>query len=170
MAAENIYGLKSILIGDIAVDGGPGTTLTEVIGQTVIDSAALTSTEATIEDINIEETDTAIKRLRSTPATLSLAFATYNQDPTVLQLLFGGTVTDGVWSAPVSGLSSVEKTVQVTTKDDVVITFPRMDLSAVLDWGFAKSRLGQTNITGSVLTPEKAGVAPWSVDFGVPAV
>lgn len=174
MAVKTVYGLKSILIGDIAVDGGMGTTLTELFGATVKDSAKLTSTEATLEDIPIEESSTPIDSIQTNDPVFTLEASTYNVELEVLAKLFGGAVTgtapNETYTPPV-GMPSVilEQSVKVETKGGTKFMFVRMKLTAALDLGFKKSGLGQINWKGKMLESTKALTPPFTVTTGTGA-
>lgn len=51
-------GLKKLEMGDVAVDGGMGTSLTQ-LGATVSDTAVLTTASPSKTTLNIEEQDIA---------------------------------------------------------------------------------------------------------------
>jgi len=153
-------------VGAIANDGGPGTALTELFGDTVPGTAVLETTEASTQDITIEESDDPIETITTEPQRWTLAFHSYNLSPEVLQTLFGGTVTSGVWEAP-DKAPSVEMTVQVETMSSMVITMPRVKLTAKMTMNFDKTQLGRIEITGTVLNPTKEGVG--KISIGDPA-
>ncbi|WP_256013109.1 hypothetical protein [Desertivirga xinjiangensis] len=172
--AKKVYGLKAITIGDIAVDGGMGTTLTEIFGQTVAGTAVLESTEPVVENIPIEESSLPFDSITTEEAVFTLRASTYNISADTMLLLFGGTVTgtgeNKTWSAPVDGVvPSIEKSVVAETKSGIKFNFVRMKLSGALEATFDKTRLGQINWTGTVLIPTKAATAPWNIVFGVAA-
>lgn len=172
--AKTVYGLKSILIGDIAVDGGMGTTLAELLGATVKDSAKLTSTEPTLEDVPIEESSEPIDSIQTNDPVFTLEASTYNIALEVLAKFFGGTVTgtapNQTYTPPV-GLPVVvlEQSVQVETKGAMKFKFVRMKLTAALDLGFKKSGLGQINWKAKMLTPTKAATPSFTVETGTGA-
>lgn len=171
MAEKKIWGLKSITIGDIAVDGGMGTVLTEIFGATVKGTAVLESTEPTIEDIEIEESDLAYDSIVTEGAEINLRASTYNVSAATMKKLFGGTITGTApyetWTAPVDGQTvTIEQSVVAETRTGIKFNFVRMKLIGTLEVTFQKERLGQINWTGKVLIPTKAATAPWSIVFG----
>jgi hypothetical protein len=169
MAVE-VFGLTSIHIGDIAGDGGMGTALTEVFGNTVEGTAVLETTEPSTEDIPIEESDAPIKTLTSDPGKWNLVFHSYNLSKDAMIAAFGGTFTgDGsttpfVWSAP-DQRPTVEKSVEVTTKGGVKFSFPRMSLVTKATITFTKTGLGKLEMSGTVLKPNKAGEPILQVEY-----
>lgn len=162
MAKQRGWGLTSITVGDIEADGGMGLVLTEIFGDTVLGSATLTSTEPTREDIKIEEAADPIDTIVTDEGSWELRFSSYNLSADTLALVFGGTVTgsgdDKVWEAPATQ-PTVEKSVEVRTKNGRTLQIPRMKLVGQIEWAFDKARYGQVNIIGTVLVPEKSGVA-----------
>lgn len=91
-------GLVDILMGAIAVDGGAGTALTPV-GDTVAGTAKMDTSEASLTDFKIEESDSPVQSIKSEADTISVSWSTYNNDAANLQRLFGGTITAGVAGA-----------------------------------------------------------------------
>lgn len=86
-------GLDNILMGDIAEDGGMGTSLAP-IGDTVIDSAKLETAEGTLTDFNIEESSQPVYSIKADGKT-TISWSTYNNDVDNLVRLFGGTKVAG---------------------------------------------------------------------------
>jgi hypothetical protein len=87
-------GLMNAMMGNIAVDGDMGTSLTAV-GDTVADSATMTTSSDTTVDFKIEESDSPIKTITTVPGTITVTWSTYNNSVDQLIRLFGGTKTDG---------------------------------------------------------------------------
>lgn len=88
-------GLVNMLMGAIAVDGGAGTALTAV-GDTVVGTAQMDTTEATTTEFKIEESDSPIYSIKTEADKISVSWSSYNNSATALQRLFGGTVVAGV--------------------------------------------------------------------------
>jgi hypothetical protein len=157
--AKHAFGLAKIEYADIANDGGAGTVFTE-IGETVAGSCQLTSSDPQSTDFNIEESDSPVESVVSTPAEISLATSTYDVSADQLVALFGGTKTAGppvTWEAP-DQLPELEKTFRLTDKKGNTILIPRGKIASKLGVSFAKDKLGQLDLTIKVLQPTKAGV------------
>jgi hypothetical protein len=90
--SKHAFGLATVEIADVASDGGIGTAW-QPVGETVADSASLTSTTPSNTDFKIEESDAPVESVVSTPAVISFAWSTFNIDYDSLVLLFGGTKT-----------------------------------------------------------------------------
>jgi hypothetical protein len=88
--SKHAFGLALVEISDLAADGDIGTAW-QPVGETVADSASLTSTTPSNTDFKIEESDAPVESVVSTPAITSFAWSTYNIDYDSLILLFGGT-------------------------------------------------------------------------------
>ena len=165
--AKKVYGLKAITMGDPAVDGGMGTTLTEVLGATVKGTATLTSTDSETEEFETEESDEIYDEVITKKGVWTLAASTYNVTALTMQKLFGGTIVTGVWSPPVDGLTVIVKqSVVAETRSGIKFNFVNMSLKATAEFAFDKTKLGQINWTGKVLKPEKTATAAMSIDFG----
>jgi len=86
--SKHTFGLQNVLMGDIAADGGVGTSLVAV-GETVSGTAEMTTTDPTITDIMIEESDSPIESIVAAGIT-QMAWSTYNIDGGQLLKFFGG--------------------------------------------------------------------------------
>lgn len=104
--AKHTYGLATIKIGDIASDGGVATSFVEV-GETVIGTAKMTSEDATTTDFNIEESDSPIESIVSTPSKITLVWSTYNVDSVTLGKFLGGTITPAIFVGQISTLGTL---------------------------------------------------------------
>ncbi|HEY8687666.1 MAG TPA: hypothetical protein VIM07_00410 [Chitinophagaceae bacterium] len=89
--SKHTFGLQNVEMGKVAVDGGMGTVLTAV-GETVSGTAEMTTTDPTITDITIEESDSPIESIVEAGIT-QMAWSTYNVDGDQLVKFFGGVFT-----------------------------------------------------------------------------
>jgi len=168
MATNKVYGLKAITMGAPAADGGMGITLTEVLGATVKGTASLTSTAPETEEIEIEETDELYDEIETKGAIWTLAGSTYNVSAITMQKFFGGTIANGIWSAPVGGATvQVYQSVVAETRTGIKFNFVKMKLTGTANLGFDKSKLGQIDWTGKVLKADKVNTPAFTIDFGV---
>lgn len=159
MANPKIFGLTLVELAPVAADGGVGTAFIPV-GETVIGSASITSTDPTSTDFNIEESDSPVESIVSDPAKLSFSWSSYNVSADQLVELYGGIKTVGPpvsWEAP-DALPDVVRSIRLTDKKGNVITIPRAKISTKLSLSFAKDKLGQLDMTATVLQPTKVGV------------
>lgn len=159
MASVLTLGLASIQFGEIASDGTPATTLAP-LGLTYKDSCTMTSEDPEVTEHFAEESEDPILR-KPRRGRVSFAFQIMDPDATVLQKLFGGTVTGTpkVWSSPtVSPL--VEQTVKITPEQGLTILIARGSVTAKINAEFKKSGLFLIDVTVVPLTPKKAGVSP----------
>lgn len=153
-------GLVNIKIGNVAVDGGMGTTLVAV-GDTVAGSATLTTEEAQITDFNIEESDSPVLSIKTEADQITLNWSTFANDATTLQKMFGGTVVpaaSGVgetWLAP-DVVPEIEQSIEVQWKQGGKIQIARAKITAALNMSFKRDTLSQIDITARVLQPTKA--------------
>lgn len=88
--AKHTFGLENVYMGDVAADGGIGTNLTPV-GETVSGTMDMTTSEPTITDFNIEESDSPVESIVSTPGKIELNWSTYDVSGDNLEKFFGGT-------------------------------------------------------------------------------
>jgi hypothetical protein len=90
--SKHTFGLASVKYGTVASDGDVAASFNEV-GETVSGTCQVTSSDPQTTEFKIEESDSPIESVVSTPAELSLAFSTFNVDADTLVALFGGTKT-----------------------------------------------------------------------------
>ena len=168
--AKKVYGLKTITIGPPAGDGGMGTVLTEIFGETVKGTATLTATPPETEEIEIEESDDLLDEIETKGRVWTLAASTYKVTKETMKEFFGGTITGNIWTPPVGGASvTVYRSVVVETRTGIKIGFVKMKLIGVPNLAFDKTKFGQIDWTAKVLKPDKAATPSMSWDFGVDA-
>jgi hypothetical protein len=68
------------------------------------------------------------------------------------------TVGTGVkaWNMPDS-LPTIERSIEIITKDGWTILIPRLSMNARMQWNLKKTALAQIDITGTILKPTKTG-------------
>lgn len=151
------YGLQKIEVGDIAADGGMGTTL-EQLGYTNADSCTMTTEDPTDTEFTAEEMDDPVVVITQ-PGKTTLSFSLMNPSVDTLKLLMGGTVTtDGNWEAPAK-MPVIEKSVKITPTAGFIMEVPRMKIVAKLNATYSKTGMTLIDVTGTVLTPTKDGEA-----------
>lgn len=158
MATINI-GFGKFEIGDIASDGGPGTSLASP-GNTYRDSANFEQEEAETHDFEVEEQDTPIASIITKPGTMKITWEVVDFDVSVMQKLFGGTTSGGAWNHP-DRLPEVEQTVKFTPKQGKPFLFPRCKLTSSFVYDMKRTGIARIKIEAKVLKPTKAGVAPF---------
>lgn len=161
--SKNILGLKSVKIGAIAVDGGMGTTLTEIFGATATGTASLMLNEGSYDRIEIEETDDAYDELMSAAPEWVFQMESYNVSAKALGDISAGTYTAGSSGAPdkvALGIpQEVERSVEIETRNGAKLEIPRMKLRIRPQFDFQKQQFGRVIITGTPLLPTKADTA-----------
>ena len=160
--AKAEIGLKQVLIGDPAVDGGMSTDLTEV-GATVSDTFTVTAEQPQVTDLTIEEQDDPFYSI-TTPGKRTIAWDSYNVSPASLVKLCGGTATvdasaNNVWEAPLSA-PEIIVSVKALTKAGGIIEMPKVKLSATPQFNLKKTDAVKVSVTGTVLVPDKANTSP----------
>ena len=151
-------GLAQIEIGDIAPDGGMGTTL-DILGYTNKDSCSFTQEEPEVTDFFAEEVDDPVVSISKAGAQ-TFNFSVMDPDVKTLQKFMGGTVTGtgatAKWEAPAS-IPTIEKSVKITPQRGLVFSIPRMKLDAKLNGQFSKTNIFVIDVVGKVLVPTKSG-------------
>jgi hypothetical protein len=156
-------GLSKIEVGNIADDGGMGTTL-EQLGYTNKDSATLTMEVPEKTEFFAEEVDDPVLVSKKAGA-ITIAFDIMNPSPEVLQKVMGGTISksegsqeNNKWEAP-STLQDIELSMKVTPKQGFVFDIPRASISANLTGNFAAGSLLLVHVEAKVLAPTKANTS-----------
>lgn len=157
---KNILGLKAAKFGAIAVDGGMGTVLTEVLGDTVQGTASLILNEGTEETVNVEEYDEAFDIIETAPGEWVFALESYNVSAKALGDLGVGEYTEGEDDAPDSvGIDTPvtkEMSVEVETRNGAKLQIPRMKLRFRPQFDLNKSQFGRLIVSGTPMKPTKA--------------
>lgn len=152
-------GLTNIKLGDIAVDGGMGDSLSNV-GNTVEGSATLVTEEGQTTDFKIEESDSPIMSIATEADSISLSWSSFDCDASQLQRMFGGTVvpaTSGqgeTWEAP-DVIPELEQSLEAIWKNGDKLQVPRAKIKAALAMSFNRGTMSQINITATILQPTK---------------
>ena len=162
--AKKVYtiGLAKIEVGDMAADGGMGTTLSS-LGYTYQDTCQMTQEDPETTDHYAEEVDDPVVSISRAGKTL-FNFSIMNPDVEVMETLLGGTGTPGVapaadtWEAPAK-IPSVEKSVTITPEQGLKFDIPRLRMTTKINAQFSKSGIMLLEIAGTVMTPLKTGVA-----------
>lgn len=149
-------GLSKIEIGTMAADGDVATTF-ETLGYTDTDSCEITVDDPEETEVTAEEVDDPIYVIRKAGKT-SIAFNVLNPSVDVLKKVCGGTATAGSYSLP-DKLPTIEVSVKITPTVGFVVTYPRVSIVGKISGKYAKSEPLKLSVSGTVLTPTKAGVA-----------
>lgn len=167
MAKQTAIGLKSILMGDVGADGGMGTTLTELVGDTVRGTAVLNSTPIESTDIMTEESDDPLLSITTGGGVFTFVWSSYNIDPTVLKKAFGGAInaTTGVWEAP-DKLPDIYQSIKAETRNGVIVQAVNVKITAELSLNMQVDSPGQINFTGKVLKATKESTP--KITIGIP--
>lgn len=163
MPEERSLGLKKIEIGDIAADGGVGTSLTQ-IALTEKDTAKITTTEPEVKEFFVEEESAPIEVIVTKDPMMSLEFNIHDISPATLVKVFGGTAegTPAVYTPP-SQTVDIEQSIKVTSLRDHVISIVRAKIIASFDWSLNRQELSRVKIKATALTPNKASTAAWTI-------
>ena len=159
--AKVAIGLTTLKMGNIAGDGGMGTSLTTV-GYTVADTAIMSTEEGQSTEFLIEEQDDAVYSILSQKGKTTLAWSCYDVDADTLVKFFGGTKIAGPpesWESPAS-TPEIEQSIELTMKAGGKVEIARAKIVAKMTWAFQKSKLAQIDIVATVLTPTKVGEPP----------
>lgn len=157
MSEIRSIGLKHIKIGEIAGDGGMGTSLT-ALGVTYQDTAELTQGDPELTEIFSEENDDP-EEVIETKASKSVKWSIMNFDPDQMVRVLGGTSLNGAWHAP-TVMDPIEMSIEILSKNDYKIEIPRAKIVAKLNMQFRKKGVTLIDIEAKILTPTKANTAP----------
>jgi hypothetical protein len=163
MADVYTLGLAKIEIGDIANDGGMGTSL-DVLGQTLQGTCNISQDDPETTEFFAEELDDPVVSISKRGKT-TLTFSIMNPDVQVLQKALGGTVSGSgdaaKWSSPTQ-IPIIEKSVKVTPQQGLIFEFPRVKIVAKINGAFSRDNIFVIEVTGTALQPTKSGTAPFT--------
>jgi hypothetical protein len=156
-------GLSSIKVGDIASDGGMGTTLA-VLGQTFQDTCKFGQGDPEEMEFYSEESDDPVF-VASKAGKTTFSFSIMNPELETLKATLGGTITaadaeaetPATWEPP-DTMPIIEQSVRITPKQGIAFDIPRMKISAKINGEFSKKGLLLIEVTGTALKPTKAVV------------
>lgn len=167
MSEKRSIGLDYLKLGDIAEDGGMGTSLAS-IGVTYKDSCELMQEDAEVTDIPCEEYDDPVESIEIL-GKRTLKWSIMDYTPDTLVKVLGGTVTGAgtevdpkVWNAPTTS-PSLEKSIEMKSKSGILFKIPRAKIMAKLNAKIVKNGVALVDITATILTPTKANTAPLSI-------
>ncbi len=160
MASLITIGLASIKMGNVAGDGGMGSSLT-VLGYTEQDSCTFTIEEGESTDFIPEEVDDPIYTINR-PGARTLEFTIMDADPPTIARVLGGTVsTTGTapnqvhtWNAPAAA-PNIEQSIEVTPKEGLILEITRAKIFGSLESPFSKNGLFTLTVRAQVLKPTK---------------
>ena len=161
MSTKRIVGIASVEIGHYnATSYAMPSTFTK-ISNLVLDSVRIIRETPEPAQIFTEDSDVVDVEIAQS-ANWSFEFATYDMMNTLFGLLVGGTVSGAtVWKAPTTATTTVEKSIQFTSKSyggkAHVFKIPHASIRAGGELRFSKSTPGQLTISGTVLS---AGANP----------
>lgn len=160
MSEIRTLGLESIEIGDVAGDGGMGTTLAE-LGVTYRDTAELVQEDAESTEHFSEEFDEPVETI-DTKGPTTVKWSIIDCTPATLAEVLGGEVTGSgataKWEAP-STAENIEKSIKITPKVGMPISIPRAKINAKINYKLARTGILLVEITAKVLTPKKENTA-----------
>ena len=150
-------GLAKIEVGDIAADGGIGTTLAS-LGYTYQDTCKMTMEDPEVTEHYAEEVDDPVISISRGGKTV-FNFSVMDADLTTLKALLGGDVTGTApaqkWEAP-DKIPIIEKSVRITPEQGLKFEIIRMKLDAKINAEFSKKGIFLIDVVGTVLQPTKA--------------
>ena len=172
MASKRILGLVSIKIGAIAGDGGMSIALT-AIGDTVKDSCVFGEGDPTKQEFFVEESDDPIESFVTQKGTETISWSTNNLHPDIMVLLFGGTkaglgtqASPFTWEPP-DTQDELERSVEITDRKGNKMEIVRVKFSPKKSFSFQGTKLGQLDITGTILLPTKANTRKYKITYAV---
>lgn len=156
-------GLKQILIGAVASDGGMCADADlYTLGVTYQDSCILAQGEPEIVEINSEENDDPEEVIVG-KSTKTLEWEIIETSPEACHEAFGGTLTGtgdtAVWEGPTTSVV-LERSVRILTKTNETIDIPRLRFANTMNWKFSKKEVNRIKLKGYILVPLKTGVNP----------
>jgi hypothetical protein len=162
-------GLSSIKIGNIATDGGMGSSLAQ-LGLTYQDTCKMSQDDPETTDFYAEEVDDPVFSV-SKAGKITFAFSIMNPELATLQKTMGGTVTgtgDAARWSPPDTMPIIEQSVRITPNYGIAFDIPRMKIAAKINSEFSKKGILLIEVTGTVLVPTKAGVKKFDAYKAVP--
>ncbi|OLY92508.1 hypothetical protein SAMN05444008_102372 [Cnuella takakiae] len=167
--ANYSQGLAKVELAPLAGDGGLGTAFTE-LGSTSIGSMSIANEQGETTDIFVEEkTDPVISN--RTSGAMRVNWEILDVAPDTLVKLFGGTKTGTgtiadpyVYTLP-DKIEAKDWTVRLTDSTGIKLLFARLNVFPAFNWVMTKADAGKVTLSGTVLTPTKAGVKAMTITY-----
>lgn len=160
-------GVKWVKRGPVPNDGTMGTVLSK-IGDTYKNTVSFVEDPASVFNVMVNEQDDPIYQY-FTKGAKKLAFSLPDWTPETLAIVKGGEVIDSVWYEP-DGVPVIEESYAVLLQTDILMEFPRMGISAVVNGKLQNDDVGLLDVIGTPLKPEGAGVKPVMISKYLPPV
>lgn len=157
MANVTALGLSKIEVAAIDDETGLASGSYAALGKTYENTCRLVEEDPQENDFYCEEEDDPQESISRAGKT-TLEFSIMNANAAAMVNIFGGTVSEGVWSAP-SSMVEVEKNVKITPRVGGVLEIRRCKLRAKINAEFSKQGLFLCEVRGTVLKPAVTGVA-----------
>jgi hypothetical protein len=158
MATSYGVGCKNIKVGALAVDGGLSLTLAD-IGKLYKNTVSLTDDDGSVTKHFAEGQRYPFLNVLEAAGT-QIKFALVDISAAILAKWLGGAViTVSSWDGA-SDSFSVENSVSIDTLFNVTIVIPRCFLYGKITWNMTRTEIAKIEITGEVMQPEKALLAP----------
>jgi len=161
MAGLFTYGVTTIKIGEIANDGGFGTSLA-ALGKTLEGSCKLTMDDPSTQEFRSEESDTPELQIE-TQGNFNLEFTVMNPDTDCMVSIFGGTNVGSpkVYNPP-SQFAIKEVSVELVPREGMTFKATRVKLIGKINAEMSKKNIFAIDVKGTILTPEKLDEAAYS--------
>ena len=160
MATTYGVGCKNIKIGPVAVDGDMGTALVDA-GKPFKGTVNISDEDGTIAKFFGENSRYPFLAVNDAGGT-QVKFTLTDLDPANVVKWLGGTAVTTTWNAPVVSFSS-EQSFSADTIFGTTIKIVRLFLYCKLTWNMTRTEIAKLEITGEVMEPVKAGVAPMTL-------
>lgn len=151
------YGLTIIKSADPEVSGDMPAALTELC-KTYKNSCEFVEDDPTITDEYSDQQDDPIHTFYEKGGR-SVKFSTYDNSPTLLLKLKGGSVLNGQWLEPTTH-APIHQAIEITMDSGIPLSFPKCLVTAKFNWKMVKNGLALLEVT----------LRPLSPAFGKPAV
>lgn len=181
MAGKKVYtlGLTKVEMAEYPTTGANAGGMAsdndlEQLGYTYKDTMQLTTEDPETTEHYVEEVDDPVVAIE-TAGKQEIEFSIPNPSPETCVLLMGGTASASVsggdndeWEEP-DVMPHKEMSVRLTPKQGYIIEYPRMHIVAKLEGSLNKSDLLMLKVKGTMMKPEKQGVAKRKVRIYTPA-
>jgi len=159
-------GTSKIEVAPLAGDKGVGTVWTDLGNISADSTAQLLQGDPTTKEFFSITSDQPIEK-DVTPGSLVLTLSVMDVTAANLERLIGGASTgtteaNKVWSAPLQA-TVIEQSVKITPKKGKIITIVRAQFSGKVNFSLQKDGLFLIDLIISVLLPEKANTAPYTI-------
>lgn len=158
-------GLKVVFLAPVNPNGGMNEAALTMVGKTLKGSAGFTGDEPQVNNFFSNESRAPEESVVDQYPMQALKYGLMDLEPEKVVVVNGGEVVDmpggtKKYKAP-RGMNEIEHCARVITDFNIVIDFPRLKTTSVVDWPLDRQNIATVKVTHSALEPYGVNDSPY---------